>query len=187
MIEPAHMKLPVGGPAWLRAMADDKEEMANVLPAETPERKREDGREIIGLRDAADRMAELEELVQSACAIAERRGADTAWGRFKESAAKLHLNGVTARIYRLLPDDPRDDEIHQLIEELRAEEGASVLIRCKNPDFNGLKNEAIVCQASFTGWKEERFDGDTLVECLRSASKAQSTRPMKSHVANPIG
>lgn len=79
------------------------------------------------------------------------------------------------------------EETLQLIEELRAEEGASVLILCKNPDFNGQKNEAIVCQAPFTGWKEERFDGDTLIECLRSASKAQSTRPMKSHVANPLG
>ena len=107
MIEPTHMKLPLGGPAWLRAMADDKEEMANVLPAETPQRKREDGREILGLRDAADRIAELEELVRSACAIADRKGADTAWDRFKASAAKLHLNGVTARVYKVLPDDPQ--------------------------------------------------------------------------------
>lgn len=78
------------------------------------------------------------------------------------------------------------EETLQLIEELRAAEGASVLILCKNPDFNGQKNEAIVCQAPFTNWKEERFDGDTLVECLRSAAKAQSTRPLKTRINHPL-
>lgn len=71
------------------------------------------------------------------------------------------------------------EEIVTLLEQLRAEEGASVLILCKNPDFNGHKNERIVCQAPFTNWDEENFDGDTLVECLRDAAKAQSTRPPK--------
>ncbi len=79
------------------------------------------------------------------------------------------------------------DEIHQLIEELRAEEGASILICCQNPDFNGLKNERIICQAGFTDWKEETFDGDTLIEALREAAKAQATRPPKSHISNPLG
>lgn len=75
------------------------------------------------------------------------------------------------------------EEILQLIDELRYYEGASVLILCKNPDFNRQKNEAIVCQAPFTNWKEERFDGDTLVETLRKAAKAQATRPPEAHVA----
>jgi hypothetical protein len=100
-----HMKLPLGGPAWLRAMADEKEEMAEAIPSETRDGRREDKREILGLRDAADRIVELEELVCSACAIADRKGAGTAWDRFLASAAKLHLNGVTARTYRVLPSD----------------------------------------------------------------------------------
>ncbi len=79
------------------------------------------------------------------------------------------------------------EEILQLIDELRADEGASVLILCQNPDFNGQKNEAVICQAGFTKWAEERFDGDTLVEALRAAAKAQSTRPPHSHVSNPLG
>ena len=79
------------------------------------------------------------------------------------------------------------EEIVQLIEELRAPEGASVLILCQNPDFNGQKNEAVVIQAPATDWKEERFDGDTLVEALRNAASALSKRPMKTHVANPLG
>ena len=48
---------------------------------------------------------ELEDLLRSACAIAERKGAGTAWDRFTASAAKLGLNGITARTYRVLPSD----------------------------------------------------------------------------------
>lgn len=52
-----------------------------------------------------DRERQLEELLRSACAIAERRGHDTAWERFLASAADLGINGVTARTYRLLPGE----------------------------------------------------------------------------------
>ena len=45
----------------------------------------------------------LEELLRSACAIAERRGAGTAWERFTASVNAVGLNGVTARTYRVLP------------------------------------------------------------------------------------
>ena len=47
----------------------------------------------------------LEELLRSACAIAERQGADTAWDRFSASALGLGINGITARTYRVLPSD----------------------------------------------------------------------------------
>lgn len=47
----------------------------------------------------------LEELVRSACAIADRQGEGTAWERFKESVHAVGLNGVTTRTYRLLPSD----------------------------------------------------------------------------------
>lgn len=78
------------------------------------------------------------------------------------------------------------EETLQLINQLRAEEGASVLICCQNPDFNGLKNERVVCQAPFTKWAEEPFDGDTLVEALRNAARAQETRPLHAHLSHPI-
>jgi hypothetical protein len=75
------------------------------------------------------------------------------------------------------------NEIVNILEELRAEEGASVCILCKNPDFgNNLKNEGVICQAGFTGWKEERFDGDTLLEALGNAVKALHTRPPKMRI-----
>jgi hypothetical protein len=53
-------KLPLGGPAWLRAIADDKEEMLHALGAFDAEGEREEKREILGLRDAAARMEKLE-------------------------------------------------------------------------------------------------------------------------------
>lgn len=55
----------------------------------------------------SDRESVLEELLRSACAIAERRGAGTAWDRFAASVHAVGLNGITARTYRvLLSDEP---------------------------------------------------------------------------------
>ena len=51
------------------------------------------------------REIELEELLRSACCIAERQGADTNWQRFIDSVNKAGLNGVTARTYKILPSD----------------------------------------------------------------------------------
>lgn len=62
-------KLPIGGPAWLRAWAADKEEMSHALGHIDDECEREEKREIQGLRDAADRMERLE------VALTESKGA----------------------------------------------------------------------------------------------------------------
>ena len=51
------------------------------------------------------RELELEELLRSACAIAERKGEGTHWGRFINSVNQAGLNGVTARTYRVLESD----------------------------------------------------------------------------------
>lgn len=48
---------------------------------------------------------ELRELLRSAYVIADRKGAETAWDRFKASIANTGLNGTTARTYRILPDE----------------------------------------------------------------------------------
>jgi len=53
----------------------------------------------------SERETELEELLRSACAIAKRRGIDTAWDRFVASANSLGIGGVTARVYKVLPSD----------------------------------------------------------------------------------
>jgi hypothetical protein len=47
-----------------------------------------------------ERERELEDLLRSACAIADRKGECTAWERFGSSIRKVGLNGVTARTYR---------------------------------------------------------------------------------------
>lgn len=54
------------------------------------------------------RERELEELLRSACAIAERRGEGTHWQRFIASVNNLGLNGVTARTYRVLEGELLD-------------------------------------------------------------------------------
>ena len=51
------------------------------------------------------RELELEELLRSACHIAERNGEGTHWGRFKDSINQAGINGITARTYRVLPSD----------------------------------------------------------------------------------
>lgn len=67
--------------------------LPNVSPAD-------EGNAVPSAREQA-----LEELVRSACAIAERQGAETAWSRFVASVQSVGLNGVTARTYRVLPSD----------------------------------------------------------------------------------
>jgi hypothetical protein len=59
-------KLPLGGPAWLRATADDKEEMSDALGHIDAECERQEKREIQGLRDAANRMERLEKALVAA-------------------------------------------------------------------------------------------------------------------------
>lgn len=53
----------------------------------------------------SEREKTMEELLRSACAIADRKGENTAWERFAASVHELGLNGVTARTYRVLPSD----------------------------------------------------------------------------------
>lgn len=56
-----------------------------------------------------------------------------------------------------------------IVEELRANEGASVEILCDNPDFNGQPNCVVVLYDDWTHWKEQRFGADTVLEALRAA------------------
>lgn len=58
-------------------------------------------------------MHEMAELLRSACAIADRLGADTAWERFGDAIRALGLNGVTARTYRVLPHERPNPLGHQ--------------------------------------------------------------------------
>jgi len=53
-----------------------------------------------------------------------------------------------------------------LIDILTDGEGDSVTFVCKNPDFNGLPNECVIINASWTDWKDRSFRADTRRECL---------------------
>lgn len=62
-------------------------------------------------------------------------------------------------------------EAWRLIEELREHEGDSVNVICDNPD--GPPNSAIECNGGWTGWSTKTFNGENVLECLRSAAKAK--------------
>ena len=51
------------------------------------------------------RELELEDLLRSAHAIAERKGADTAWERFAARCKEQGIGSVTARVYKVAPSD----------------------------------------------------------------------------------
>lgn len=57
-----------------------------------------------------EREKELEELLRSACCIAERKGENVAWERFAASIRKLGINGITARTYRILESDKHPEQ-----------------------------------------------------------------------------
>lgn len=95
--------------AIIDELAGTWEVMAATEDGSSPERR-------ATLRECADalrmlltlpdqREKELEELLRSACAIADRKGERTAWDRFGDSIRKVGLNGITARTYRILADD----------------------------------------------------------------------------------
>lgn len=51
------------------------------------------------------RELELEDLLTSARAIAERDGKDTHWRRFSDRIAKMGIGSITPRTFRILPSD----------------------------------------------------------------------------------
>lgn len=65
------------------------------------------------------------------------------------------------------------ESILSLLNELREGEGDTVTLMCDNPDFNGLPDRAVECCGHWTDWHTERFQADTLHECLWLAVKAK--------------
>lgn len=54
------------------------------------------------------RELELEDLLVSARAIAQREGADTAWKRFDNRLAASGIGSVTPRVFKVLPSDSEE-------------------------------------------------------------------------------
>lgn len=51
------------------------------------------------------RELELEDLLSSARAIAQRSGAETAWERFDQRVASFGISAITPKIFKVLPSD----------------------------------------------------------------------------------
>lgn len=52
-----------------------------------------------------ERIAELEDVLRSAHAIARRNGENTAWRRFAERIASMGIGSVTANVFKVLESD----------------------------------------------------------------------------------
>ena len=62
--------------------------------------------------------------------------------------------------------------LEQAIDIMTDGEGDTVTFCCKNPDFNGLPNECVIVNASWTDWQDRAFRADTREECLAMAIRA---------------
>jgi len=51
------------------------------------------------------RELQLEDLLTSARAIAQRSGAETAWDRFDAAVANAGVGAITAKVFKVLPSD----------------------------------------------------------------------------------
>lgn len=59
-----------------------------------------------------------------------------------------------------------------LVQLLTAEEASAVTILSANPDF-GAPSYAIEVNAEWTNWIDQRFEGDTIIECLNKANRSR--------------
>ena len=62
-----------------------------------------------------------------------------------------------------------------LIDQLTQEEGCAVTLLGANPDFDG-PDYAVLCSGEWTGWSDERYEGQTLNDALRAALEAKRAR-----------
>lgn len=76
------------------------------------------------------------------------------------------------------PDDaPQCVAIVACIDQLRADEGATVTLCSDNADFNGLPNCAVEVTDAWTAYRPETFRADTLLEALQLACAAKERAP----------
>lgn len=61
------------------------------------------------------------------------------------------------------------EKIVEYINELRANEGATVVLCCDNPDFNGMPDCIITVCDHWTGWTDKQFGGKNLEQALEKA------------------
>ncbi len=72
-------------------------------------------------------------------------------------------------------------KVCKAITELRSTEGGSVEIVADNSDFDG-PNNMIWCRGNWTGWEQEHFTGDTILQALEEAVKQKKLAEQPSQV-----
>jgi hypothetical protein len=102
------------------------------------------------------------------CVRNERTGLDLLCDACRAEEAPRPQSGGSARTVaeRTLSDALA---IYAALEELRANEGASLTINCSNPEGTGPDNEAVEVADDWTNWQPLRFYGSTLRLALGSA------------------
>lgn len=139
----------------------------------------------------------LEELLESAHAIAARRGAGTAWDRFAASIAALGIGRVTARTYRVLPSDTPDlTEAKVAVQEaqVRALEAEREALIAKNLQLEaqwGIMARACGNYRSFsvdeplkpfTEWETREFQA-AAAAILKVAAQEAEIRALEKRIA----
>lgn len=82
--------------------------------------------------------------------------------------ARVRLRTLLARRSSL-------EDSFALIDKLTFDEGGTVTLLGVNPDFDG-PDYAVLCSGEWTGWQDERYEGNTLNDALRAAVDAKSSR-----------
>src|SRR6185437_13396263 len=87
------------------------------------------------------------------------------------SERKLTVPDAVALVLAAEKKYPVDLRICSLIDELRAEDGCSIQLLCDNPD--PPPKNAVNVSGDWTNWEDRRFEGETLIDCLRAAAAAK--------------
>lgn len=96
-----------------------------------------------------------------------------------EDAANL----VGLRYRRDQWDVSRAEELLQAMADLRSEEGDSVTLCADNAEFDGPAAR-VVCNGAWTGWNDEDFTGDSLIDAMHAAVKIRETRTPENYPAH---
>ncbi len=96
-------------------------------------------------------------------------------------ASGQELETLRARVAELEAENARlraKAEHIDVINSLRANEGASVLVLCDNPDFSD-PNVGVEVNDAWTNWIPMRFGGDNVLDALRKALAAREALSKK--------
>jgi hypothetical protein len=98
------------------------------------------------------------------------RGQGVTEETFQEAARELNRSRR-----KLAWQVARADELLEAINELRKDEGDSVTLVADNAEFGGPAAK-VVCNGAWTGWNDEDFTGDSMIDALHAAMKIRETR-----------